>query len=65
MAQLADVQKRYAPDHPDVIRLQKQVDTLRNLLASAPGSSAPISHDHPDNPAYIQIKAQRDAAESN
>jgi uncharacterized protein involved in exopolysaccharide biosynthesis len=60
-AQLAQLQLRYAPDHPDVIRLQKQVDTLKTLTASSTAPRAP-SHEQPDNPAYIEIKAQSDAA---
>lgn len=63
-AELAEVQKRYAPDHPDVIRLHRQVDTLHKLLVASPASSGPAESDHPDNPAYIQIKAQRDAADA-
>jgi polysaccharide biosynthesis transport protein len=64
-AQLADLQKRYAPDHPDAIRLQKQVNGLKASLASvASSSSSPVSHDTPDNPAYIEIKAQRDGADA-
>jgi polysaccharide biosynthesis transport protein len=62
-AQLADVQKRYAPDHPDVIRLQKQVDVLRTLAASSPAMATP-SDKHPDNPAYIGVKSQIDAADA-
>jgi succinoglycan biosynthesis transport protein ExoP len=61
--QLAEVQKRYAPDHPDVVRLQKQVTALQALIA-APRPSQPASREHPDNPAYIEVKAQRDAADA-
>jgi uncharacterized protein involved in exopolysaccharide biosynthesis len=59
--QLADLQKRYAPDHPDVIRLQKLVTALKASLASTPAVSS-VSHENPDNPAYIEVKGQHDAA---
>jgi uncharacterized protein involved in exopolysaccharide biosynthesis len=59
--QLAQMQKRYAPDHPDVVRLQKQVDALKTLLAST-ATQRTVSHEHPDNPAYIAVKGQIDAA---
>jgi succinoglycan biosynthesis transport protein ExoP len=58
--QLAELQKRYAPDHPDVVRLQKQVDNLRTLLAASPPAPT-AAKEHPDNPAYIQVQAQKDA----
>jgi uncharacterized protein involved in exopolysaccharide biosynthesis len=59
-AQLAELQQREAPEHPDIVRLRKQIDALRAQAENAParGSKAP---DHPDNPAYIQLEAQRDA----
>jgi uncharacterized protein involved in exopolysaccharide biosynthesis len=60
--QLAQLQRRYAPDHPDVIRLQRQVDALKALTA-ANHSIAPRV-ERPDNPAYIQIKAQREATDA-
>jgi polysaccharide biosynthesis transport protein len=62
-AQLAQLQKRYAPDYPDVVRLQRRVTALTQQIAAlplAPGTKSSISAP-PDNPAYIEIKAQRDA----
>lgn len=61
---LAEAQQKYAPDHPDVIRLQKQVATLEEQVKNAPtGPVIPSdATDHPDNPAYIEIKAQRESA---
>jgi uncharacterized protein involved in exopolysaccharide biosynthesis len=58
--QLASLKQRYADDHPDVIRAQRLVDSLQQQMAS--GSTAAEAQDasHPDNPAYIQIKAQRE-----
>jgi succinoglycan biosynthesis transport protein ExoP len=57
---LAQIQKRYAPEHPAVVRLEQQVAALTQAIKEAP-SVAPRPVERPDNPAYIQIKAQRDA----
>jgi succinoglycan biosynthesis transport protein ExoP len=59
--QLAALRERDAPDHPDVLRLQKQIDNLTQAINSAPASLRAPAPTHPDNPAYIQIKAQREA----
>jgi succinoglycan biosynthesis transport protein ExoP len=58
---LARLQERYAPDHPDIIRLQKQIDTLNKAVSEVPGKPSTTAIEHPDNPAYIQVKAQREA----
>jgi uncharacterized protein involved in exopolysaccharide biosynthesis len=65
--QLEDVQgnllaaeKRYGPDHPDVVRLKRQVAILSGAVSLAPNTAPSIAN--PDNPAYIQIKAQKEAA---
>jgi succinoglycan biosynthesis transport protein ExoP len=63
-AQLASVKERYAPDHPDVIKLDQLVAGLTAQLKQsqeAEPSAAPAA-DAADNPAYIQIKAQREAS---
>ncbi len=59
--QLAQLQDRYAPDHPDVVRLRKQVATLKQAISEAPGVPEGSVVVHPDNPAYIQVKAQSEA----
>jgi uncharacterized protein involved in exopolysaccharide biosynthesis len=79
-AQLAAASKRYSPDHPDVVRLQRLVDSLQAQLAQAPPPAAtaagtirelPEADSVPtgaaagaDNPSYIQIRAQRQASAS-
>lgn len=97
--QLADAKHRYAPEHPDVIRLQKLVDSLQlkvrdadkaeaagasNGSAAAPrpaggttpaGNAASTSsagtapspsifdpNADADNPTYVQLRTQREAA---
>ncbi len=70
--QLASAEKRYAPDHPDVVRLEHVVAALRSRAQSEPPGSRiaapePEPADTPvnptaDNPPYIQIRAQLEAA---
>ncbi len=59
---LAVARQRYAPDHPDVRRLERLVATLSAPAPVAPAATKPA--DSPDNPAYIQISAQREATAS-
>jgi succinoglycan biosynthesis transport protein ExoP len=58
-AQLADAEQRYTPDHPDVKRLRR---ALASLVAqqNARGAGAPVIK--PDNPEYIRVANQYDAA---
>ena len=63
-AALAAAEAKYSPEHPDRIRLQREVDSLQEQVAKlppAPATPAPTSKVGPvdaDNPAYIQIQAQ-------
>ena len=59
-AKLMEAQKRYGPEYPDVVRLKRQVDILGSAVNLAPATVQPDAH--PDNPAYISIKAQKEAA---
>jgi uncharacterized protein involved in exopolysaccharide biosynthesis len=60
--QLAKAQEKYTPEHPDVIRLTRQVKELEKAVAAAPATDT-ISKEraHADNPAYIQVKGQLDS----
>jgi polysaccharide chain length determinant protein (PEP-CTERM system associated) len=58
-SQLADAEFRYTPDHPDVKRLRKAVAAM---IAQHAGDTAQNPTVVPDNPEYIQIQGQRDAA---
>jgi uncharacterized protein involved in exopolysaccharide biosynthesis len=61
--QLAQARNRYSSEHPDVRTLEKVVaaieDAMRRSSQTAPSLRQAGS---PDNPAYIQIQAQREAA---
>lgn len=57
--------KKYSPQHPDVIRLERQVSKTKQALndaRSAPAQAKKITI--PDNPAYIQLQAKLEAVSS-
>jgi polysaccharide biosynthesis transport protein len=63
-AKLADLSEKYAPDHPDRIRAEREVRELETQMAAAPAVLVPSSSTAPieaDNPAYVQIQAQLSA----
>ena len=62
--EFAVAEQRYTADHPDVLNLANKIRTLEAQLASI--SVAPQSRQNqaPDNPAYISIQVQIDAADA-
>jgi uncharacterized protein involved in exopolysaccharide biosynthesis len=65
-AQLAQAVERYGPEHPDRVRLEREVAALEAQIAAAPAPSTPgtdsmLPHVDADNPAYVQIQAQLSA----
>jgi uncharacterized protein involved in exopolysaccharide biosynthesis len=60
-SQLAAAREKYAADHPDVLQLERMVASLETVMREAPPKSEPARSD-PDNPAYIQVSAQREAS---
>lgn len=59
-SQLAAVREKYASDHPDVQQLERLVSSLEKAMRDSPVIE-PVQVD-PDNPAYIQVSAQREAS---
>lgn len=60
---LASMRKQYSADHPDVLRLERLVVSLQEQLKVASANPATDSgQTKPDNPAYIQMQSQREAA---
>lgn len=61
--ELAAARDRYAPGHPDVQRLERNVAGLEAELAKLPaGPATPRKPtETPDNPAYIQLQTQLQA----
>jgi uncharacterized protein involved in exopolysaccharide biosynthesis len=60
-SQLAAAREKYASDHPDVQQLERLVASLETTMRNAPLTSEAVRAD-PDNPAYIQVSAQREAS---
>ena len=64
-AQRAALLDRYSEEHPDVVRLDRQIAAATERLAAAPeksGDPDPGSQ-RADNPAYVQLAAQRAGAD--
>jgi uncharacterized protein involved in exopolysaccharide biosynthesis len=59
--QLAEARKKYAPDHPDVMQLERLVKSVEATMKAAP-LTADAAKQGADNPAYIQVQAQREAS---
>jgi polysaccharide chain length determinant protein (PEP-CTERM system associated) len=55
--QLADARVRYTPDHPDVKRLQRQIEALNAKAAANPVSGRIV----PNNPDYLAVQSQIEA----
>lgn len=61
ISQLDSAREKYAPDHPDVLQLERLVKSLQATMRAAPLTAEAVRAD-PDNPAYIQVSAQREAS---
>ncbi len=67
-AELATLLKRYSEQHPDVRKLERNIANTERAIADAASAMRkkstrpPVAK--PDNPAYIQLQAQLQAAES-
>jgi polysaccharide chain length determinant protein (PEP-CTERM system associated) len=59
-ADLAEAQKKYTPDHPDVKRLKRAV---QDMLAQQRGATT--GSVKPDNPDYLRVQSQLEAAKRN
>jgi uncharacterized protein involved in exopolysaccharide biosynthesis len=63
--QLAAATVRYSANHPDVVRLSRIVADIEKQLAGIPAvERVRQARTNPDNPAYIQLKAQVDSLAS-
>jgi uncharacterized protein involved in exopolysaccharide biosynthesis len=64
--ELATMRKKYADQHPDIVKLERQIKALEGSVSSTPKTSslASAAADNPDNPAYIQLAAQIEAADT-
>ncbi|HEC26171.1 MAG TPA: lipopolysaccharide biosynthesis protein, partial [Gammaproteobacteria bacterium] len=64
VAELATARKKYSDEHPEVNKLKQIVASLKAAIKQESGKRAgqPASITRPDNPAYIQLMAQMNAA---
>ena len=66
--QLTSALQKYSEDHPDVVKLQRSIGTLEARIKdelSKEGANSDTQsrlEETADNPAYIQIKTQREAS---
>lgn len=61
-AALAAARERYAPSHPDVRRAEATIAALERELDEMPAAVDPQPQGKADNPIYIQLDSQRQAA---
>lgn len=59
----ASLRDKYSEEHPDVVRLNRELEGLEKALATAP-TNAQNAQRSPDNPAYVTLQAQLNAADS-
>ena len=58
-SELAMAQERYSPDHPDVLRLKREVERLETQASQL--DRGYMDNIEVDNPAWVQLNAQREA----
>ncbi|MGD9741284.1 MAG: GumC family protein [Dongiaceae bacterium] len=66
-SELAQMQEEHGAEHPDVKRLQRELSNVEAAIAEGANSAgvAAASPERPNNPAYIQLQAQVNAAEAD
>ena len=64
-ADLARLLKQYSEKHPDVIKLQKQINSLQQSMVEGKQNEYAKVDLEPDNPAYITLKSQLEAVNSD
>jgi protein tyrosine kinase modulator len=62
--ELVVAEKTYTDEHPDVKSLKRQIASLEEELRNPPAATTKPAPANPDNPAYISLKAQAEAADS-
>jgi len=59
---LATLRDRYGPTHPDVVSMENELESVNAMLRESGGEEPQIEDVPPDNPAYLQIESQLQAA---
>lgn len=66
-AQLASARKQYSEEHPDVVKLKRQISALESTSSATLASTSKLAsaaRNNPNNPAYIQLQTQIEAADA-
>lgn len=61
-AELASLRERYTDDHPDVVGVQRQLESVRAAIANAESTTGGPRATR--DPAYVQLKAQLNSVQS-
>lgn len=60
------VRGKYSDAHPDVVKTRQAIEKLKSEIKHLPDDAVKnVSATEPDNPAYIQLQAQLEAAEAD
>jgi uncharacterized protein involved in exopolysaccharide biosynthesis len=66
---LAQMREKYAADFPDIQTTQREIAELEKELNAAPAADSGVAlgapEEAPDNPSYIQIRAQLEASRND
>jgi uncharacterized protein involved in exopolysaccharide biosynthesis len=62
--EMASLSERYGPDHPDIARKKREIDSVNEQLAVLQVELQANRGQDADNPAYIQLQAQLQAAQA-
>lgn len=57
-----ELRERYSADYPDVVRAKRTLDTLRAQSTTATARAADPTREAADNPVYLNLRAEIDAA---
>ena len=62
-SKLTELNSTFGPQHPDVLKIRKEIELVSTELEKSVSQNArnKISKENPDNPAYINLKAQIDS----
>jgi len=63
-SELATLEERYGPEHPEVITLERQISEIAAELRDVETVASTERELAPDNPAYLQVESQLQAAEA-
>ncbi len=57
-AQAAELETRYTPDHPDVVKIHRQIDAQKKMLAASTQSGKPKKAVQSNQPEFQKLQAQ-------